>query len=152
ARDLPDDNLKTVRFGGSPLVVGDNVYIAARASKGNGYEDYYVLCFDLGSGAYRWSCYVSGAPSLGQMMGNGNNQYTSFEIPTHLSYSSGRVFVTTDLGAVAALDAFSGNVAWLDLYRDATDVAAPDPAMFGPNRWGRGFGFGGGFQGNFTNA
>jgi outer membrane protein assembly factor BamB len=67
-----------------------------------------------------------------------------FEAATHLSYASGRVFVSTNLGAVAALDAYSGSVAWLNIYRDASDTADPNLMMVGP--MARGFG---GFPGGW---
>src|SRR6185503_16690224 len=42
---------------------------------------------------------------------------------SHLAYSSGRVFVLTNLGACAALDAYSGTISWLNIYpRDAMNM------------------------------
>ena len=127
AADLPDNNLKQLVMSGSPLVVGGNVYLAARGGKGNGYEDSYVLCLDLATGAYRWSCYLASAPATGTQMMNPNNFFTTSlaDGAVHLSYASGRIFVCTNLGAVAALDAYDGNVAWLSIYRDADDSEGP---------------------------
>ena len=38
------------------------------------------------------------------------------ESVSHLAYANGRVYVQTNLGALAALDAYTGAVAWLDIY------------------------------------
>jgi outer membrane protein assembly factor BamB len=138
--DLPDANLRLLSLGGSPLVVGSNVYIAAHGGKGNGYEDGYVLCLDAATGNYRWSCYLASAPSGGVPLMNLNNfAITSLsDVSTHLSYSSGRVFACTNLGAIAALDAYNGNVVWLDIYRDPDDAVGsgfPMPGMRG-GFWG----------------
>ena len=35
---------------------------------------------------------------------------------SHLAYANGRVYVLTNLGALAALDAYSGTIVWLDIY------------------------------------
>jgi len=58
-QQLPGDALQKLTLCGSPLVVGDNVYITGRGGKSAQFEDCYVLCFDLNSGKYRWSCYVA---------------------------------------------------------------------------------------------
>jgi outer membrane protein assembly factor BamB len=118
---LADENLKKVIFDGSPLVVGDNVYVGGHDDKPNGYEDAYVLCLDLSTGAYRWSCYVSGAASSSPEVLSAINQNLMFDVASHLSYAGGRVFVSTNLGAVAALDAYGGTVDWLHIYRDDSD-------------------------------
>jgi hypothetical protein len=56
---------------------------------------------------------------------------------THLAYASGRIFVLTDLGAVAALDAYSGTVAWLDIYREQ-QVTPPMQVFVPPGLMGGG--------------
>ena len=135
-RTLPDNALKALSFGGSPLVVGDNVYVAARGAKGNGYEDCYVVCFDLSSGGYRWSCYVASAANAQAVMNPNTGQPGVADASTPLSYADGRLYVSTNLGAVAALDAYNGTIAWLDIYRE------PDEAV-NPNMMGMGMGFNG---------
>lgn len=130
ATDLADPNLQDLVLGGSPLVEGNNVYLAARAAKGTGYEDCYVLCLDLSSGAYRWSCYIASAASSQPLIMDPNrNMVPAADAPTHLAYAGGRIFVSTDLGAVAAVDAFSGTIAWLDVYREADEAVSPNMAM-----------------------
>jgi outer membrane protein assembly factor BamB len=141
ARDIPVDALKNLRIGGAPLVAGNNVYLAAIDSKPNGYEDCYVLCFDLASGKYRWSTYVAGAPMAGQTVQNAVTGYTPLSrVPAHLAYAGGRLFVVAGVGAMGAIDAYTGNVDWLNLYREPDD--AVNPANIGM----MGMGWGGRFN------
>ena len=43
-------------------------------------------------------------------------QMTPGDSTSHLAYANGRVYVLTNLGALAALDAYSGTIAWLNIY------------------------------------
>jgi outer membrane protein assembly factor BamB len=114
-RTLPDSlaNLRQLELGGSPLVVGDNVYVAARGGKPQQFEDSYVLCVNLTDGRVRWACYLAS--------GNGTN-FQQPQLPnggvdvSHLAYAGGRVYAVTNLGAVASIDAYAGPIAWLSLY------------------------------------
>jgi len=126
---------RNLNFSGCPLVVGDNVYIIARGSTGGGVEDCHVLCFDLQKGIVNWTSYIASAQTLAPNMGG-------MPIPSavrpdtlsHLAFSSGRVYVMTNLGAVGAIDAYSGTTMWLSLYpRDRTRALQ---LMGGPNRLG----------------
>jgi len=122
-------NLGKLRIGGSPLVVGDNLYIMGRGGKGAQFEDCYVLCFNLVNGQFRWSSYIASA----------NSDQTAFQpeglivFPdaiSHIAYASGRLYVLSNLGAAAALDAYTGTVIWLNIYRD--QAVASSNAMGGP--------------------
>jgi outer membrane protein assembly factor BamB/tetratricopeptide (TPR) repeat protein len=109
--------LRTLEMIGSPLVVGSNVLVLGRASSQVGFVDCYCVCFDLATGKYRWNCYIAsantnpmmffGAPGMDQQ---GDSRFT------HPAYADGRVFVQTNVGAIAAIDAYNGSIAWLDLY------------------------------------
>ena len=61
--DLPQSavELQTLQMIGSPLVVNDRVLVEAVIFISTGFEDCYLLCFDLASGNYRWNCYLAGA-------------------------------------------------------------------------------------------
>ena len=50
-------NPSNLEMNGSPLVVGDNVYVQARASQPMQFDDAYMLCFNLADGKIRWACY-----------------------------------------------------------------------------------------------
>ncbi|MCC6424670.1 MAG: PQQ-binding-like beta-propeller repeat protein [Phycisphaerales bacterium] len=123
-KQLPEDvaALRNLSLNGSPLVIGDNVFVAARGGKGAQFEDCYILCFDLGSGKYKWSCYIASA-SAGNMMWGGDVPLP-YETCAQLAYSSGRLYVLTNLGALAAVDAYRGSIVWLSIYpRNMSDDA-----------------------------
>jgi outer membrane protein assembly factor BamB len=131
---IAEENLRALDFSGSPLVVGDNVYVMGRGGKNFTAEDCYVLCFDLNTGAYKWSCFVASSNNAAAFTG----QVQSSDTLSHLAYSSGRVYVLTNVGACAALDAYSGTISWLNIY--PRDTALLEQGMGG---W-RGMGMRGG--------
>ena len=119
ASDVPkNEDEKSIRglaLGGAPLVVGDTVLVAGKSGRANQGEDCYVLSFDLAAGKFRWACFVasSGVP----MNPNGYPMpQVGSDSVSHLAYADGRVYCLTNLGAAAALDAYSGTIAWLSIY------------------------------------
>lgn len=142
-------NVRNLNFSGSPLVVGENVYVIARGMTGAGVEDCHVFCYELDSGRFKWQCYIASA-QLGGGGGNPNMGMANAaggvvpgsETLSHLAFASGRVFVVTNLGAVAAVDAYSGATAWLTIYpRDQVVADRRARAMGGA--WMGGFQGGG---------
>ncbi len=127
---LPEEakGQRTLQLTGEPLVVGGNVLVIGRAGKQAQFEDCYVLSFDLATGKYRWSCYIASANVAGAMRGQ---PMMMSENTSHLAYANGRVFVQTNLGTLAAVDAYSGTIAWLDIY--PTNNANVDPNQGGFN-------------------
>lgn len=115
-RNLPDSaaNLRNLDLTGSPLVVGNCVYVQARGGKGLQFEDSYVLAFDLASGKFLWSCYVSSANTISPWEGDVGSALS--QNVSHLAYSSGRLYALTNLGALAAIDAYDGTIVWLNIY------------------------------------
>lgn len=104
---------RMLQLAGSPLVVGDSVLVFGVAGKQAGFEDAYVVCFDLNTGKHRWSTYVASSAPTSMM---GMQMPPLSDNSSHLAYASGRVFVQTNLGAVASLDAYTGSIDWLDIY------------------------------------
>ena len=52
---------------------------------------------------------------------------------SHLAYANGRVYVQTNRGVVAAIDAYNGTIAWLDVYSRGSQLNANmgmNPLMF----------------------
>ncbi len=114
-RQFPNNNLKDLEFGASPVVIGDNVYINACGGKPMQFEDSYVLCLNLADGRLCWSCYLASGNALGtmnMMLG----QSTLGTDASHIACDGGRIYVSTELGAIAAVDAYTGQIVWLDLY------------------------------------
>jgi outer membrane protein assembly factor BamB len=128
AQQLKVESLRGLQFGGSPLVVGDNVLIAATASKQAGFEDCYVLCFDINDATLRWSTNVASAMTTGMnpLVFNNGFGITFSPNDSHLAYANGLAYVQSNRGVVAAVDVYSGSIAWLSTYHrgdQATNVA-----------------------------
>jgi outer membrane protein assembly factor BamB len=117
-KSLPAEptSLQNLDFSGSPLVVGDSVYVQLRGGKGVQFEDSYVLALEAETGKFKWACYVASANSNADYW-DGNPLGAIFrQNMSHLAYSSGRLYALTNLGAMAAIDAYDGTVVWLNLY------------------------------------
>lgn len=119
-KNLPDDagTLRNAEFAGAPLVVDNNVYVVGRSAKGVEFEDCYVFCFDLETGKYKWNCYIASANAAGNAMMRMQFGIEGGDSDTmaQLAYSSGRLYVLTNLGALAAVDAYGGRIVWLSIY------------------------------------
>ena len=125
--------LRELDFGGSPLVVGNDVYLIASGGQGMQFEDCYVVCLDLRSGDYKWSSYLASANNSAQMWEMDIATATGQNV-SHIAYSGGRLYVATNVGVIAAIDAYSGSVIWLNMYPRNDDQ--PNQLM-GANVWAR---------------
>jgi outer membrane protein assembly factor BamB len=134
--DLPNlaSTLNKAVYDGTPLIVParfagpddsghprDAVLITARTGRLNQFDDCYLVCLSLKTGKYRWSTYLGGATQ---------NQ-TGHAFSSQIAFNYGRVFVGTNLGAVAALDASTGRMIWLNSY--AHDAGPGIPNALGRN-------------------
>ena len=114
-RALPESaaNLRDGQFYGTPLVDSDNVYSLVTANRGQQFDECYVVAFDLATGNFKWATYVASA-SLGNLeMGGGELMSGP---PASVSMAGGRLFVLTNLGALACLSADDGRTQWLNIY------------------------------------
>ena len=132
-KDDEKERLRALDLSGSPLVVGDNVYDIGRGGKDLQFENCYCLCFDLNSGQYRWSCLVGSAGAAFNMYGNDPSQASS--TLSHMAYASGRLYLLTNLGALASIDAANGSIVWLGLYPRDNPPNNNDVNIFGGRRW-----------------
>jgi outer membrane protein assembly factor BamB len=125
-RQLPESagNARDLDFSGSPLVVGDNVYVLGRGGKGMQFEDCYVLCLAREDGKLKWASYLASANVAGQAF-DFDATMSGGQSVSHLAYSSGRLFCNTNLGAVAAVGAYDGTIAWLNVYPREDAPAGP---------------------------
>jgi outer membrane protein assembly factor BamB len=113
-KDDEKERLRALDLSGSPVVVGDNVFIVARGGKDLQFENCYVLCLDANTGAYRWSCLVASSNSSINVYAGDTSMMTT--TLSHLAYASGRLYLLTNLGAIASIDAYNGSVVWLSMY------------------------------------
>jgi outer membrane protein assembly factor BamB len=94
-------------FEGSPVVGGNRVYMALRRSQPQ--MQINVACFDAATGRLIWNRKVCAAVSnIGR-----NNNLISHQL---LTLAEDKLFVSTDLGAVAALNARDGAPLWVLTY------------------------------------
>jgi outer membrane protein assembly factor BamB len=119
---LKQEALRSLQLSGSPLVVGDNVIVTATESKQAGFEDYYVVCFALDTGAVRWASNIASSSTFAGGFPFGQAA-VSAPAESHLAFANGRVYVQTNRGAVAAVDAFSGAISWLNTYSRGATLA-----------------------------
>jgi outer membrane protein assembly factor BamB len=99
-------------FEGAPVVGGNRVYMALRRSQPK--MQVNVACFDAASGRLIWNRKVCAAVSnIGR-----NNNLISHQL---LTLAEDKLFISTDLGAVAALDARNGAPLWVLTYESSPD-------------------------------
>ena len=127
-KDDEKERLRALDLSGAPIVVGDNVYVIGRGGKDPQFENCYVICFDVNTGNYRWSCLVASANTTANMSGDPSQASSTL---SHLAYASGRLYFLTNLGAVASIDASSGSIVWLSLYSRDTALNNDAPMFQG---------------------
>jgi outer membrane protein assembly factor BamB len=106
---LPDASWS---FDGAPVSDGRRVWAALR--KNDVTPHAYIACYDAASGAELWRTSIGAAdsPAIGR-----SDQMTH----NLLTLVGQRLYFNTNLGLVAAIDAASGNIAWLFRYERASD-------------------------------
>ncbi len=119
---LPEElaNLREGQFSGMPLVIDDNVFVVVRANRGAQFEEVHLVSLAMRDGAFQWSSYVASTASSNGMM-DFDGDFSSSTANAMLSYSDGRVYVQTNLGAIACMDATDGKTLWLNIYPRTSD-------------------------------
>jgi hypothetical protein len=102
-------------FEGPPVVDGPNVYVAMRRSDVR--PQAYVACLDAETGQQRWRTLVCSA----ETPGGGQNDEITHNL---LTLNEGVLYLNTNLGAVAALEAHDGRVKWIRLYTRARKASS----------------------------
>lgn len=107
--------LKQTQLASPPLVVGDQIFVAARGGRNAQFQDVYLLCIARKTGSLLWSAYIASGPNLNMMLMDELPSQTEAAFP-ELSYDAGRVVVVTNVGVIAAVDATTGTPDWLHVY------------------------------------
>ncbi len=95
---------------GPPVIVGERVIVPVVRMQGR--IDMHVAAFDLRTGALLWStALISGQREL-NMFGRAEHEFCAPPVRVE----GDRVVVLTQLGAIAAVDLFSGEIVWETLY------------------------------------
>jgi outer membrane protein assembly factor BamB len=109
-----DEALRTAKPAGSVLVAGDSVYVVARNRRPGAFEDSYLCCFALEDGSLRWARHLAS--------GNATRAYIDYNLPqqitgdSHLAYADGSIYISTDMGGIASVNAADGTLSWLSVY------------------------------------
>lgn len=112
AFDFVDRNFA---FSAPPLVKGGLVY-AGLCTSPVGEEESRLLCLDRATGRPLWCTSISSVTGGARNLMYGSGQ----KIPVHLTLlteEAGVVYAQTSLGTVAAIDAVTGSIRWLALYK-----------------------------------
>lgn len=106
-------------FEGSPLVEGSRLYVALRR-RDSVRAEAHVACFDARQGRLIWRRFLCAAEAFGKPQ---PHEITH----TLLTLDQGTLFCSTNLGAVAAVAAASGEIQWLTTYpRTVPRYSDPD--------------------------
>lgn len=107
-----------MRVAGPPVIEGSRVLVPMWQPQGR--ISYHVACYELSSGAYLWSTQVASGQRPLNMFGRLEREFCA----PPLVVVDEKVIALTQLGAVAALDLFSGELLWETVY----DQVALPPA------------------------
>ncbi|MCG8448695.1 MAG: PQQ-like beta-propeller repeat protein, partial [Pirellulales bacterium] len=117
----------TVAFAGAPLVEDDKLFVALRSNDRTARAG--MACYDRASGKRLWQHWLCQA----------NTPATAWSrdvVTTLLTMDAGRIYLVTNLGAVAAVRADDGQVHWIHTYdRIAVPLTAAGSCAYyrGPN-------------------
>ncbi len=104
------DLARRMSCAGAPVISGRRVVVPMVRMQGR--IDLHVACFDLDTGALAWStALISGQREL-NMFGRAEREFCAPPVRVE----GDRLIVATQLGAIAALDLFSGEILWETLY------------------------------------
>ncbi|MCA9320433.1 MAG: PQQ-binding-like beta-propeller repeat protein [Planctomycetes bacterium] len=115
ARDEPETRelVRSFNIATRPLVVGDEIYVSATRFL-TSYQ-HYVCCFDRHTGALRWATFVC----TGQMEQNMFGNRVREAVPGELTLIDGRLVYSTNMGAIASVDARLGTVDFVVEYEQS---------------------------------
>jgi len=99
-----------MRVAAPPVIVGSRILVPTYRMQGR--INYHLACYDLFTGSLLWStALISGQLPL-NMFGRHQKEFAA--APVHVE--GDRVIALTQLGAVASVDLYSGDILWETLY------------------------------------
>lgn len=104
-----DEAFSRCVFDPALVVSNGKVFAVVRRRRSFGFEDCYLCRFDANTGRVEFQTYLGGAST-----GGFGFRRATMSVPTLVG---GDVIVASNLGTVAAVNAQSGRVCWLTLYR-----------------------------------
>lgn len=118
SRASKDKIVRDLSFRSKPLIHEGKVY--ALGWRWAGLIDSFLCCFDLKTGELHWKTAVVGNQVDLTMFGEINSEPFLGDVVT----AGGKVFVQTNLGAVAAIRAWDGHTLWVTPYQAIVVPAA----------------------------
>lgn len=110
-------DLDDVWLDSAPVCSQGRMYAVGRRRKRFGFEDCYLICFDRATGEVVWSRHLASAT-----VGSYGLRRATLTFPV---VSEATVFVCTNLGAIAAVNAQTGRTRWLRIYhKDSAEEQA----------------------------
>ena len=100
-----------LNINSAPLVIGDKLYVAGSRFHTN--FEHYLCCFDRKTGAMRWWTFVLTGQMEQNMFGNPVRE----SMPGQIVESNGVLYYSTNVGAVAAVDARLGTLRFTTEYQ-----------------------------------
>lgn len=110
SRDIGDEMLRTTSFNSAPVVEGDRVW--ALGWRKSGYIDVTLWCLDAHTGKKVWSRPIVGNQVDLTMFGEPARE----PILGSIRVDDGTVYCCSNLGAIAALRSWDGQVQWVMEY------------------------------------
>ncbi len=101
-----DELLASGEYLGSPACVGGRVYVMIRHA-----QSFYLACLNAADGKRVWISLIGQAPVTGNRSAG---RFVTAASPP--AVSGGRVYVTTNAGLIAAVDAETGAALWMHQY------------------------------------
>lgn len=109
----PSARLSGLSFPAAPAAADGRLYVAATEQMhGTDPFRHYLLCLDAATGDVRWKTFVASGGTEINLFGNSIRE----SVPSRVSLRDGRVFVCTNHGAIACLDANTGEIEWVVRY------------------------------------
>jgi|GEM_PF-6967172 len=127
----PDDFVNRFSVAGAPVVADGAVYAAGYILEGA--LNAYLAAFDLADGSLLWRTYLCTGQQDLTMFNRAFLEHT----PSPPLLHDGALFVCTNLGITACVDAFSGRVRWLAGYEFMPRRASrsPERNLYREVRW-----------------
>ncbi len=95
-------------FESTPVVIGERLYAIVRRKRAFGFEDCFLYRLSAHTGEVRWQVHLGSAST-----GGFGYRRPTLTIPSSVDNT---VYVVTNVGTFAAVDAYTGLVRWLRLY------------------------------------
>jgi outer membrane protein assembly factor BamB len=108
--DAKNSFAQRVTVAASPVIAGSRVLVPAYRVQGR--IDYHVACYELATGRLLWSTNLIGGQRERNMFGNLDIEF----VASRLTVVGDRVVAQSELGTVAALDLFTGQILWESEY------------------------------------